>query len=200
MPQKNVAKQYVANNYYHVYNHAVSNEMPMNNDSDKQLFLKLLARYLGDRTQRDQRGMYYPNLNSKLKLLAFCLLPNHFHLLFYLEKNDGITDLMRRVITAFAKIKNKEQGRRGTLFETTFKAAKIDNEMYLTHISRYIHLNPLDIGMDYSKYNYSSYLDYVNEKRFPWLNNEILMSMFGNNKTELEQFTKSGVEYHLTRK
>lgn len=199
MPQKNVVKLYEPNTFYHVYNHAVPKESPLADDSSKLLFMRLISRYLAG-GEKDARGMAYADLSGKVKLLAYCLMSNHFHLLLYQQTTDGVTDLMRRVITAFVKLTNETNGRRGTLFETAFKGAKIENDAYLAHIVRYIHLNPLDAGEDYKNYNHSSYQDYAEASRFGWLDTAIVLSIFNEDRVALSRFTEDGVTQHLTRK
>ena len=66
---------------------------------------------------------------------------NHFHLLLYMiDSIDAVKDLMQSLMTAYTMYYNQKYNRVGSLFQGTFKASKIDNEAYLLHISRYIHL------------------------------------------------------------
>ncbi|MBI2591928.1 transposase [Candidatus Saccharibacteria bacterium] len=72
-------------------------------------------------------------------------MPTHFHLLVYNKKETGITDLMCSILTAYGLYFNRVHKGRGRLFESTYEASLINDEAYLWHISRYIHLNPQDI-------------------------------------------------------
>ena len=108
-------------------------------------------------------------------LVAYCLMPNHYHLLVYLKEKDGAVKLIQGVMTAYSMYFNKKYGRVGGLFQGVFLASRIDNEMYLWHISRYIHLNPLNLG-DYRRYPYSSYRDFTGERNSAWLQPQRIIS------------------------
>jgi hypothetical protein len=69
-------------------------------------------------------------------------MDNHFHLLFYQVEHGTLSELMKSVTSAYVAYFNRKQSRSGPLLESRFKAALVANEAHLTHISRYIHLNP----------------------------------------------------------
>ena len=116
-----------------------------------------------------------------VNVIAYCLMPNHFHLLLR-EKNDGgITKFMGKLSTAYAMYFNSKNERTGTLFEGKFKAKHAGTDEYLKYLLAYIHLNPVKLidpkwkengignrvaAQDYLKnYEYSSYVDYQGVKR-----------------------------------
>ena len=112
-------------------------------------------------------------------------MPNHFHLLLHEKKEGGISEFMKKLLTAYAKYFNTKYQRTGSLYESTFKATHLDNDNYLQYIYFYINLNPIklifphwkdgDDGQKYfdkqkaknfvEKYHYSSYLDHLGLKR-----------------------------------
>jgi len=96
-------------------------------------------------------------------------MPNHFHLLCYLKQPDGIITLMRSVMTAYTMYFNKKYGRTGGLYEGVFLASRITNDAYLWHVTRYIHLNPMDLGRDYRSYPYSSLGYFAGTSHASWL-------------------------------
>ena len=97
---------------------------------------------------------------------------------------------MRSVLTAYSMYFNKIHKRRGTLFESSYKASLIDNDVYLWHVSRYIHLNPQDIGKDFSAYPYSSYAYYLGKKQAEWLNPEPILRMHSDELSDYPTFVK----------
>lgn len=83
-----------------------------------------------------------------VEILAYVIMPDHYHLLVRELADNGITNFSRRCNTAIAKYINTRKERRGPLFEGLFKAKHIDSNEYLLHLSLYIHLNPLDFLFD----------------------------------------------------
>lgn len=175
MPSRNVEKIYLAENYYHVYNRGVNKRRIFMDEEDYAVFLNLLKRYLG-KGAVDKKGRHYVNLNGKIELLSFCLMPNHFHLLFYLVEPTALTQLMRNVTTTYTMYFNKKHGRVGHLYQERFKASRIDNDAYLTHIARYIHLNPVG----YRTWDFSSHPYYMGDKYATWIHPERILELFSS--------------------
>ncbi len=107
---------------------------------------------------------------------AYCLMPNHFHIMAKERKEGGTTLFMRKLMTGYAMYFNKKYERKGSLFEGPFQAKHVEDEAYLNWLFSYIHLNPVKLinpawkerGItDVAKtkkfmdgYAYSSYHDY----------------------------------------
>lgn len=166
MPIRNTTKQYDAPAYYHIYNRGTGNEPIFLDDKDRNKFLSLFARHLdsGD-AQTKTDGSAYDKYD--LELVAYCLMGNHFHLLAYQESDpQAITQLMRSVATAYTMYFNRRHKRYGHLFQSVFKASRITDDAYLTHITRYIHMNP----RSYLRYKWSSIAYYMGAAAPSWLN------------------------------
>jgi len=102
-------------------------------------------------------------------------MPNHFHLLIYQHDNlEAFTKLMRRVSLSYTIYFNKRYKRVGHLFQSHFKAKKIDNDIYLQHISRYIHLNP----RDYETYKWSSLPYFLDGSEADWVKPGRILELF----------------------
>ncbi|OVE78500.1 hypothetical protein BVY00_02595 [bacterium G20] len=190
MPLKNVVKEFVAEGYYHVYNRGVYNQNIFVQDKDYAAFLSLPKRHLSIKPTQDHTRRPLPHLRDEAELLAYCLMPSHFHLLIYNKKESGLTDLMRSVMTAYSRYFNKTHRRKGALFESSYKASLIKNETYLWHISRYIHLNPQDLGYKYNVYPYSSYNYYVGNKKAEWINPRRILDMHADELSSYASFVK----------
>jgi len=107
---------------------------------------------------------------------AYCLMPNHFHLLLREKNESGISVFMQRLSTAYSMYFNKKYNHSGSVFQGKFKSQHADKDSYLKYLFSYIHLNPIKIidsewkekgiknlteALSYlSTYEYSSYLDY----------------------------------------
>jgi putative transposase len=155
-------------------------------DEDYRYFLGLFDRHLGSKVTI-YRYKESPNYSKKLELIAYCLMPNHFHILIYQIEKDGMEKLMRSVGTAYTMYFNKKYKRVGSLFQDRYKAVMISDDSYYAHISRYIHLNPLDINNDYKTYQYSSLNGWLNDSERPnWLKPDRVKCEFRNNKDYTE--------------
>lgn len=175
MPKKNIVKLYGADQYYHVYNRGSNHKDLFCEPDDYYYFLSLLKRYLSNKAEFDSKGRAFNKYDDEVELIAFCLMTNHFHMLCYLKEPDGIIHLMRGVMTAYTMYFNKKYKNTGKLCESAFLASRIDTEMYLWQVSRYIHLNPIDAGFDFKAYNYSSIAYFTSDKYASWLHNERLI-------------------------
>jgi len=175
MPKRNTRKVYGTDQYYHVYNRGVNRQDIFLEPEDRFYFLSLFKRHLSAEPEIDSHGRPFAKYDNEVKLVAFCLMPNHFHLLFYLLEPDGIIHIMRSVMTSYTMYFNKKYQRTGGLYEGVFLASRISNDGYLWHVSRYIHLNPMDIGADFRQYPYSSIDYFVGNKNASWLHPEKLV-------------------------
>ena len=182
MPAKNSVKNYIEDSYYHVYNRGVADTKIFLDDQDYKVFLHYLEKYLDSSSQH--------SLAKNIKLLAYCLMPNHFHLFCLQLTKDGITKLIRALSTSYVMYFNRKYDRLGTLFQGIFKAAHIDQDSYFLHISRYIHLNPQKTTPDWRNYPYSSYSVYMGKKNVSWIDPAPVLNFFTeskNNNTILPQ-------------
>lgn len=173
MPSKNTVRFYDAPAFYHVYNRGASKQPIFADDTDKQKFLSLLARHLDTTTlPRDSNGKEYEKY--PLDLVAFCLMDNHFHLLLFQQaETNAISRLLKSVCTSYAMYYNRRHRHQGTIFQGVFKASHIDDESYLIHISRYIHMNPFD----YMTYRWSSLPYYLGAETPAWVKPQVMNDM-----------------------
>ena len=90
---------------------------------------------------------------------------NHIHLLIKVEKEE-LVQIFKKIGGKFVYWYNGKYGRAGHLFQDRFKSEAVETEEYLLTVLRYIHQNSLKAGMvkDISKYEWSSYSEYLYEK------------------------------------
>lgn len=193
MPGKNIIKQYAANQYYHVYSRGVAKQVVFKDAQDFATFLGLLKRYLSLEPAQQPSHGYYPHFGSRLKLLAYCLMPNHVHMLIYQYDQTAMTELMRCLMTSYGMYFNRKYKRVGPVFQSNYRASLIDRDNYLDHISRYIHLNP----QEWAAYPYSSLKYYTGEARAEWLTPNMILEMFPTKEQYLE-FLKDYEDYKET--
>lgn len=161
VPSLNSIKEYEPHAYYHIYNRGLNKDRLFNDKQDYAFFLRLLTRYLDPNYKTKPGDIPRPSYADEIDLIAFCLMPNHYHILLFQHENEkALEQLCRSVMTAYAMYYNQKYNRIGPLFQGRYRASRIDENSYLYHISRYIHLNPVDIGKPFKTYEYSSYVQY----------------------------------------
>jgi putative transposase len=189
MPRRNVIKQDAPDSFQHVYARGHSRHKIFIDEEDYITFLKLLERYLSADEVRDPYGVPYPNFYNKLELLAYVLMPNHFHLLVYQHQMHAMSQFMQSLLTSYSRYFNKKYKRSGSLFESRYKASMINDESYLEHISRYIHLNP----RQWQDYEYSSLPYYLQQDEVSWIRPKRIRNMF-ETPVEYLEFMNNYVE------
>ena len=188
MPSKYSVKIFADGYVYHVYNRGVEKRNIFEDNEDRVVFLRFLKEYLLPPTHSELVELQginprrHPiNCNGEVELLAYCLMPNHFHLLMRQIKHGGITKFMRALSTNYVMYFNHKYDRVGPLFQGIYKAILVDSEQYYLHISRYIHRNPLEIitrDQPLQAYSFSSYRDYLGLRNTDWLNVKDILSFF----------------------
>lgn len=169
-------KVFVPNAFYHVYNRGWNLGKIFIDEEDYRYFEYLLARHLSPEPAQDKAGKEYRHLYPDVRLIAYCLVGNHFHILLYQRDDEtAITRLMTSLIPAYTAYFNKRHGRRGSLFESTYKSVVMTNDMQLQHITRYIHLN----HAQYETWPHSSYQDYLDSPR-PWIDPQPILDLFSS--------------------
>ena len=191
--------KFVNNYFYHIYNRGVDSRNIFNKDEDYLRFIHCLYEF------NDQRPALPHNWLLKkedildtqrprkllVNILCFCLMPNHFHLILHQITAGGITRFMRKLGTGYTMYFNEKYERSGVLFQGKFKAILVENDEYLLHLSRYIHLNSIElIDSDWKQvgiknwnrargflqeYRWSSFPDYVGIRNFPSVTKRDLM-------------------------
>ena len=187
MPSRNLVRDFAPDTYYHVYNRGVEKRTIFLDEQEYTVFLGLLKKYLTghNHNPNNRHKRSSTDLSAHASLLAYCLMPNHFHLLLYQKSEQGVTQLLRRVSTGYAMYFNQRYKRVGGLFQSRFKASAINADSYLHHISRYIHMNP----KDYKTWPYSSFRYYDGTgKSATWLNTAPILELFENDPNQYQTF------------
>lgn len=190
MPSRNVIKQDAPESYYHVYARGSNRQRIFREEKDYLKFLQLFERYLSLKETKSNAGVSFPNFYNRVELVSFCLMPNHIHLLVYQRQMGEMSAFMRSLLTSYSMYFNKKYKRSGPLFESRYKASLISSDDYLTHITRYIHLNP----RDWRNYEYSSLPYYLQQITDDWVRPERIISDFAT-RDEYLQFLQDYVQH-----
>jgi putative transposase len=189
MPSRNILKQDASDSFYHVYARGSNRQRIFREPADFEKFLKLFSRYLSLEETKNNVGISFPNYSNRLELNAFCLMPNHFHLLIYQRHQGVMTQFMRSLLTSYSMYFNKKYKRSGPLFESRYKASLISDDAYLEHITRYIHLNP----RLWQQYEYSSLPYYLHQISDDWIRTKRIDERFST-PNEYLQFVQDYVQ------
>jgi len=84
---------------------------------------------------------------KEVAVLAYCLMPNHVHLLVKPSDEEGLSKMMQGVTLCYSKYFNGENGRTGRLWECRYHSTVVDGDSYLWTVSKYIENNPVRAGM-----------------------------------------------------
>ena len=201
MPAKHTVKIYVENGFYHLFNRGVEKRPIFLDRNDYVAFLSILKRYL---TNPDDLSSGYldfshgvpsrrSDLHTKIQLVSYCLMPNHFHILVKQLTKNAITEFTRRVGDAYVRYFNDRYERVGGLFQGKIKGILIDNDAYLLHLTRYIHRNAEEFwDRSLREYPYSSYPEYLGLRNTAWMHPEEILAYF---RSPLNAYRKGYFSY-----
>lgn len=194
MPSRHALKVYVEGGYYHIYNRGVEKKPIFLEHRDYLIFIRFLEQYLSPPgiITADSIKNYF----GKINLIAYCLMPNHFHLLVQQRPADAITGLMRSLITRYVKFFNQKYQRVGPLFQSRYKAACIIGNFQILQMSKYIHRNPLFLNNKggLASYKYSSYRHYLDLDCPEWIQRKQLFKMIGLSIPLYKELVESEVD------
>lgn len=223
MPSKNRIKQYVDDGYYHIYNRGVERRTIFSDAQDYSVFLSYLKNYLIPKDIKQltkvltdpstspkkrlevQNELHRNNFHDEIQLIAYCLMPNHYHLLLRSVHQRSIERFMKSLMTRYTRYFNKKYGRVGPLFQGVYKAVLIETDEQLMYVTRYIHRNPIP-----SKTNkkltsaelqkilinkISSYAAYVEGVSQEWLKSNIVLQWFSQTGTNSYKAFVEGDDY-----
>jgi len=163
MPRRKVG--FYTGHYYHLYNRGINRQPIFVRSENWGYFIRRLRYYFR---------------SELIDIVAYCLMPTHYHLLVYLKTDVLSAQIMQPFSVSYTKAINRQQGRIGPLFQGPFQAVWVDKNEYLLHLSRYIHLNPVAAGLVESaeQWSFSSYRDYVGLRQGTLPVPDIVLSQF----------------------
>ncbi len=211
---------------YHIYNRGVEKRNIFLNNSDKWRFLQAMFLFNNKDSllstlyniERENKGRINFNLlkefidknqeNRKplVRIMADCLMLNHYHLLVEEIQENGISRFMHKLGVGYASYFNKKYNRVGSLFQGRFKAVAIENDIQLQYILVYINvINPgqliepelkekgivdIDKIMNFAKnYSFGTNLDYLGLRDSILIDKGLFKEFFPNSE-EYEEFVK----------
>jgi putative transposase len=185
-------KNFSKGSIYHIYNRGNNKEIIFRDEQDYRAFLFRLGLVFGIKKEDLNKSEITKSPKSRIrieglapenfKLHAFCLMPNHLHLLIEQCEDESISKLLLKVFTSFSKYINLKYKRVGHVFQDAFKATPIKTNPQLMLISSYIHMNPVKdfVVNKPEEYKWTSYNDFVFNRTNPLICKEFLIGTFGS--------------------
>ena len=207
-----VREKIIAGNIYHVLNRGVDGRKIFNDDRDYLRFIHDLFEFNDQHPINNNLHHFRQNQHNEIgsryvggkhqkrkflvELLAFALMPNHYHLLIKPLTDDALLKFIRRLNVGYAYYFNQKNHRQGTLFQGRYKSIVVENDAHFIHLPYYIHCNPLDLNSPewrkremknkksaielLNKYRWSSHMYYAGIKNFQSVTQrEHLLKFFG---------------------
>lgn len=192
MPTKSQTKINKAGIYSHIYNKGIDNKIIFNEEEDYRVFIGYLEDYLTppkdpSTTKKafEINGRKYigtphqpKNYHNQVELVAYSLLPDHFHLLLYYVTRESLEKFIRSLCTRYSIYFNKKYGRSGSLFEGPYKSVRVLENSSLSYLTRYIH----------QASDYSSYEEYIGSRKTSWVKPNIALSLLGKDVDQYKDF------------
>ena len=172
---------------HHIMVRGINKSDIFKNDEDKTRFLERMGQKVSD---------------GKCGVAAWVLMSNHAHILFKSGK-DGISIVMRKLLTWYAQDYNRRHHRTGHLFENRYKSILCDEENYLLTLVRYIHLNPIRAHIirtieELDHYPWSGHRNLIGKAEYPWMDSGYVLAQFGGTRrkavAEYRQFIREGIQ------
>lgn len=213
MPQRRIL--FTEGNYYHVFNRTIDRKAPFLSSHLCDFFLQASHFYRGTdfkisfsgwkrleiQRKRLIEQRFNDPMNFRVDLIAYCLMPNHFHFILKQNSTNGVQDFVAGLLNSFTHAYNVINKRRGSLFEDRFHAVPITSIEQLLVTSRYVHLNPiasnvvelLDALRTYPWSSYRTYLD-IPSNGFVLAQTSQILCYFKNDTRLYQQFVEGELD------
>lgn len=178
--------QHYAGQYYHVYNRGTNRQPIFSTEENYEFLLRRVKQFL---------PLY------SVRILAYVLMPNHYHFLIGVDKDKALSSFIQRLFNSYSQAFNQQQHRTGMLFEGRAKSIHIDETEHVYALVRYIHLNPMVAGLVSlpEMWEFSDYRDWI-DLRHNGLFDPYFQSMFFSSPQEYKDFVLGDIPDALERK
>lgn len=165
MPRRNIV--FTKGCYYHIYNRGARRVSIFREERNYPYLVGLMRRVASE---------------CQVTIIAYCLLPNHYHWLVRQDANIPAGILPKRVFGSYSQAYNRAYRESGTLFQGHYCTRLVGTERYLRHLCRYIHANPVKHGIarTLEAWSHSNYLDWVGQRSGGLLDTAFIREHFGS--------------------
>jgi REP element-mobilizing transposase RayT len=156
---------YLDGHIYHIFNRGAHRAKMFRSPFQFDLCLRTFERY---------------RAKTKVDILAFCLMPNHYHLLLRQQGEGSIGDFLRLSFNSYVQSYNAIERHSGTILQGSPKKREVETEEYLQNLVCYFHFNPVaaKLAMKPEDWNYSDYRQWVGLEPFRFQGSELRSELF----------------------
>jgi len=197
--------KFYQDNIYHLFNKSIANYRIFNNEMNINRFINIIEYYNNANNKlsfsifikRYKKyifdGLLLDKIDNITKILGYCIMPDHYHLLIKIQSSENISSLISNIENSYSRFLNIKAKRKGPLWQSRFKSVIIRSNEQLLHVLRYIHLNPTtaNLVVKPEDWPYSSYQHYINNPLLFKKNSEISI----NSVEYLKKFTEDNIDY-----
>lgn len=159
---------------YHVFSKSIAGFVIFNNNREFERMMGTILYYqnrdlpisFSKFTRFNDLAKIIEQFNKSEKsvqIIAYCIMPTHFHFVLKQLEDDGISVFMRKVLDSYTRYFNIKHNRKGPLWEGKFKSVLAEKDEQLLHLTRYVHLNPTTSNLcdKPEQWQFSSYNEYL---------------------------------------
>lgn len=185
-PYEERYKRSAPGGFFHIFNRGVGRQLIFHKNRDFEFYLNRLEQ------ARKEKGV---------EVLAYCLMPNHVHLLVKQVGEENVSPFISSVHTSYAKYFNGTYDRVGHLFQGRYKQVIVKRDEHLQYLVAYIHLNPVEAGLvaKPEEYQWSSRKAYTHGIHDPVCSPNEILTIFGGSKQYLE-FEKEVLDWKKSKR
>ncbi|MDO8611050.1 MAG: transposase [bacterium] len=194
---------------YHICNKSIANFGIFQNEFDAQRFRETIDYYNNIRVWTSfsnvlKKGTYeysniiYPKNVGIIKILSYCIMPDHYHLLIKVLTDAKISKYLNDIGNSYSRFFNVKHHRKGPLWQSSYRIKRIETNEQLLHVSRYIHLNPTTSQLveNPEEWKFSSYKDIISDKNVLHQLNEISIQ----STTSFKKFVDDNKDHQIKLK
>lgn len=171
-------QNFVNGGIYHIFNKSIYLDV-FKDPQVSRNFLSLIKYYrsiestisysklldIETRERKEILSKIFDPKNNRVSIIAFALMPNHFHFIVEQLVDNGVVDTFRNTLNSFTRSYNLKHEKRGPIFLTQFKSVIIESEEQLYHTTRYVHLNHVTSKLiskdELIDYDFNSFHEYM---------------------------------------
>lgn len=195
---------------YHICNKSIANYAIFGSSTNCLRFINTLDYYnhnfvwtsfsiaLKQKNRYQYDNILFPRADGLLKILSYCIMPDHYHFLFKVTSDKSIYKYINDIENSYTRYFNLKHNRKGPLWQSGYRSVSIKSDEQLLHTSRYIHLNPTTSGLVNrpEDWQYSSYKETISDQTIFNSLNEISIK----DRNKYKKFVEDNLDYQKSLK
>lgn len=193
------------NTFWHLCNKSISNFGIFKDPSNSRRFIEVLDYYNNSNFKvkyslaiknniYSYNNLLIPKNDSFIKILTYCIMPDHYHLVLKILKRDILSKYINDIENSYTHFFNRKFDRKGPLWQSSFRSVLIKTIEQLLHVTRYVHINPTTSNLvdKPEDWPFSSYKDIISNSKFL---KEFLPEISISNPKSYKKFIEDNIDY-----